>query len=108
DRKRLLRLMARIAEASYRRSFQHGVEVGDRRIVDAYLFRFDAPLDAAPYTDRIAGHTSIDRLLMEHDVLREVGFADDSFYERAPLKIPRTRRGRLAYWPAKQASSARR
>jgi hypothetical protein len=73
-KKKLIRLMARIAEQSYRRGYQHGTLPS--RTVDPAVLRFERSLDKAPFTDSKMSFTSIERLRMECGVLREIGFMD--------------------------------
>jgi hypothetical protein len=79
-RKKLIRLMARIAEKSYRRGFQHGGDItGESLCVDPSDLRLSPAfsLDRSPYTDTPyphGGHTSIERLMMECGELNEIGF----------------------------------
>jgi len=72
---KLLRMIARIAEKSYRRGFQHGVVMArdGRQIVDPEKFRFRCSLDKSPFTDGPGGHTAVQRLMMENK-LEQVGF----------------------------------
>ena len=76
DRKKLNRLMARIAEAAYRRGAQHGayLQENDGIARDLVKWRFNRNLDAAPWLDGSNGQTSVDRLHMEHGVLSDIGF----------------------------------
>ena len=81
DKKLLITLISRIAEASFRRGFQHGVELPSRgqEIVDPVQLRFfTSSLDISPSTLR--GHywcsTSIARLYMEHHVLDALGLGE--------------------------------
>lgn len=91
-RQKLVRVMARISEASYRRGFQHGVVIGDRRCVDPADLRFNRSLDRSPYTDSPrGGHTAIERLFMEHPELWEVGF-DEPDLIRADISATDIRR----------------
>ena len=80
DRKKLNRLIARIAEAAYRRGAQHGAHLHQnggiaRDVVD---WRFNASLDAAPWLDGSNGQTSIERLHMEHRVLADIGLEPEA------------------------------
>ena len=76
--RKLVRLMARIAEQSYRRGFQHGAVLGDRACVAPYDLRFRRSLDKSPYTNSArGGHTSIERLFMECGELCMLGFDDE-------------------------------
>jgi hypothetical protein len=72
DRRKLLRLMARIAEKSYRRGFQHGVEIGDRRTIDPATLRFERSLDSSPWTDSPQKTTAIERLLCPQERTHEI------------------------------------
>ncbi len=79
DKKRLIRLIARISEASYRRGLQHGGIFGHR--VDVYAFRYKHSLDKSPFTDvegapKNKGTSSTWRLFCENGVLRDLGFSD--------------------------------
>ena len=79
-RAKLLTLMSRISEASYRRGYQHGGLKS--RVADPFILRFHVDLDLSPLTDvvgasgewRCSNHTSADRLMMEYWVLRDLGF----------------------------------
>ena len=76
-RRKLVRLMARIAEKSYRRGYQHGVESGPDRCIEPGDLRFRRSLDKSPYTDTPyphGGHTAIERLFMECGELQQLGF----------------------------------
>lgn len=83
-RRKLVAIMARISECSYRRGFQHGkIDDEGRPTVDPDIFRFGGiSLDDAPYTDSFyedgswaccSGMTSLNRLSAEHGDLRLVG-----------------------------------
>jgi hypothetical protein len=80
DKKKLVRLMARIAEKSYRRGFEHGVVMTDDRESwirdDPGAWRCYADLDLSPWADRPTTTTSICRLFAECGVLSEIGFRD--------------------------------
>jgi hypothetical protein len=83
-RKRLLRLMARISESSYRRGFQQGVSAvttGRRvKIRDLAHWRLVTPLDksVAPHDERTT--TSFERLAFKHTCeLAELGFEEIYF-----------------------------
>ena len=82
SKKKLIALMARISEKSYRRGFQHGKEI-TRPVVDPAYFRFEIPIDKSPYTDEFSqagtwlsnsGSSAIERLEMEYPELSEIGF----------------------------------
>ena len=77
DRKDLNRLIARIAEAAYRRGAQHGAHLHQSGGIarDPANWRFNTSLDAAPWLDGSSDQTSIERLHMEHGVLSDIGFA---------------------------------
>lgn len=65
--------MARIAEKSYRRGFQHGT-LGLTKI-NPHEFRFKRSLDKSPYAlHAVGGHTAVERLLVECGELQELGF----------------------------------
>jgi hypothetical protein len=80
DKKKLIRLIARIAEKSYRRGYQHGREPLTNRSgfnVDPAVLRFERSVDKSPFTDsRHIEHTAIERLFMECGELRELGFRE--------------------------------
>jgi hypothetical protein len=78
DRKRLVKLMARIAEKSYRRGVQHGAVLsGDPMSRDElYDWRYRPSLDLSPWADSPMTQTSISRLFAEHMVLRNLGFKE--------------------------------
>jgi hypothetical protein len=73
-KKKLVRLMARIAEKSYRRGFQHGT-LG-RHTIDPEEFRSRRSLDKSPFTDGPGGMTAIGRLMAETH-LEQVGLDAD-------------------------------
>jgi hypothetical protein len=77
-KKKLTRIMARLAERSYRRGFQQGVFLSreGRQIVDLYHFRYQTSLDAAPMTDGGYIDSATNRLFMENGVLCDLGFPD--------------------------------
>ena len=82
DKKKLVRLMARISECSFRRGFQHGVELSQRcMVVDPAHLRFFVSLARSPYTHAFtekgkwvstSGYSSKERLLMEYGVLLDL------------------------------------
>lgn len=75
DKQKLIRLMARISEKSYRRGFQHGCVLDPaERLISPEELRFEWSLDKSPYTDCGGGDTSIARLFMECGVLHDIGF----------------------------------
>lgn len=103
QKKLLIKLIARISEASFRRGFQHGAELPRRghEIVDPVELRFFTPsLDISPSTrhgDRWCS-TSIARLFMEHRALDALGLGKFSIwpdgYEirtRSPRRLARSK-----------------
>ena len=78
-KQKLIKLMARISEKSYRRGLQHG-SLGIA-IVDPAELRFNVSPDYSPFTDVVDKdgnwvnnkESSIDRLKMEYGVLRDIG-----------------------------------
>lgn len=80
DVKKLIRLIARISESSYRRGFQHGVvETGGECGMDSWKWRHEKSLDNSPW----AMHppkttTSIERLMTEHGILDDIGLYRDT------------------------------
>ena len=76
---KLIKLMARISEKSYRRGLQHG-SLGIA-IVDPAELRFNVSPDYSPFTDVADKNgnwvndkqSAIDRLKMEYGVLRDIG-----------------------------------
>lgn len=86
-RKKLIVLMSRISEKSYRRGFQHGKCID--KSVDPVAFRFHADIDHSPYTDTFfpngrweskSGHSAVARLFMEY-ALTELGFVNPTKYD---------------------------
>ena len=78
---KIIKIMSRISEQSYRRGYQHGKLPSS--IADAVDFRFRTNKDRSPYTDVVtktgiwakqSGHTAKERLLMENHILMELGF----------------------------------
>lgn len=74
DKAKLIQMIARIAERSYRRGFQHGT-LGHHTI-DPQKLRFEMPLNESPYTDGPGGHSSVRRLFMECPALKHIGFSE--------------------------------
>ena len=78
---KLIKLMARISEKSYRRGLQHG-SLGIA-IVDPAELRFNVSPDYSPFTDVADENgnwvndkqSAIDRLKMEYGVLRDIGLS---------------------------------
>jgi hypothetical protein len=88
-KRKLVRLMARISEKSYRRGFQQGHTFREHDVatVDPAKLRFNVSLERSPYTDAIdekghwhvkSGHTVIERLFMEYGVLSHLGFREST------------------------------
>lgn len=77
DRGKLLRLMARLAEKSYRRGAQQGAVLGAEGVIahDLHAWRYERSLDRCPWLDDPQHtETALDRLLIENDDLRRIGF----------------------------------
>jgi len=80
-KKKLLKIMARISEKSYRRGLQHG-SLGIA-VVDPAELRFNVSPDYSPYTDIVGKNgkwvnnkqSSLDRLLMEYGGLQDIGLS---------------------------------
>jgi len=78
---KLIKLMARISEKSYRRGLQHG-SLGIA-IVDPAELRFSVSPDYSPFTDVADENgnwvndkqSATDRLKMEYGVLRDIGLS---------------------------------
>ena len=78
-KQKLIKLMARISEKSYRRGLQHG-SFGIA-VVDPAHLRFNISPEYSPFTDITDKEgnwvnnkeSSIDRLKMEYGVLRDIG-----------------------------------
>ena len=76
NKKKLIKLIARIAEASYRRGFQHGdVIVHGMADTQMYKYRYRTSLDLSPYSNFPGSTSAIERLFMEHSELRNIGFS---------------------------------
>ena len=82
-RTRLIRLMARVSEASYRRGFQQGSHLQETGVLkhNVYDFRYKNPLSNSPEgtNGKTAGYckSSVDRLLLEYrSQLSRVGLLD--------------------------------
>ena len=73
-KKRLLRLMARISENSFRRGLQHGKVIRHPLVIEPAKFRFDVSLDKSPSAHGFHTVTAIDRLFTEYGVLSSIGF----------------------------------
>ena len=76
DRKKLVKLMARISEKSFRRGFQHGVEIPrDEVLIEPCKLRFQTSLNISPAPHYPMKWSAIGRLFMEYP-LEQVGFSD--------------------------------
>lgn len=76
-RNKLVRLMSRISEASFRRGFQHGCVQTKKGAVkgDPSVLRFGRSLDKSPWAETASGGLSAkERLFCEYDVLDDIGF----------------------------------
>jgi hypothetical protein len=105
ERKKLVRLMARGLEQSFRRGLQHGVVNKDTLCVDPAKLRFDVSLDISPFTDSPSGgFTSIERLFMECGVLNDLGFEEP----RPPKRFIRVPAKALTTHGTKQRRQAKR
>jgi len=77
-KKKLVRLIARISEASFRRGLQHG-NTDDknplklRKRLDIAKWRASSSLDVSQSAHGRMKHTSLARLGMEYGVLRDLG-----------------------------------
>ena len=83
-KRKMLTLMARISEKSYRRGFQQGHECERTVIVDLLDWRFpesqeDCRYDVCPSPFGDCSTTAIDRLFMEVQTLREIGLTVEDF-----------------------------
>lgn len=78
DKKRLIRLMARIAEKSYRRGVQQGAALHDCPMFrdDLAEWRYMTPLDHSAWADSPYTETSVSRLFTENGELYRLGFND--------------------------------
>ncbi len=79
DRRKLVLLMARIAEQAYRRGAYQGAKlVGDESDLlphDLYSWRHSQSLDQSPWLDDATVESSIERLFAECNDLEALGFA---------------------------------
>lgn len=79
QKRRLVRLLARVAETSYRRGFQQGHQVasGGRSLaIDPYTLRFARSLDKSPCPDTGSPtFSALDRLFLECRELEEIGLS---------------------------------
>jgi hypothetical protein len=72
-RSKLVRLMARISEASYRRGLQQGGVIKEP-ITPPNELRHEHSLDLSPYTNSLGGSDAITRLFAEYGELHAIGF----------------------------------
>lgn len=80
-RQKLLTLMARISESSFRRGLQHGIYFTEKGIplrTDPWTFRYKATLGKSPCIDsKGRTPTALERLDMEHGfALLSLGFKE--------------------------------
>ncbi len=80
-RKKLLTLMARISESSFRRGLQHGIYFTEKKKplrTDPWTFRYKATLDKSPCIDAKGWTPSaLERLYIEHSgPLLNLGFRE--------------------------------
>lgn len=77
QREAVVRLMARAAEAAYRRGAQQSVTIAANRRDDIraelHDWRYGLSLDDAPWLDDCRKETSVARLFIEHGDLRSFG-----------------------------------
>jgi hypothetical protein len=79
DKQKLIALMSRISEQSYRRGFQHGCVMDSKQFdVSPIELRHEWPLGKSPYTDSAEVISSVERLFTEYGVLRSIGFREPS------------------------------
>jgi hypothetical protein len=81
QRMKLLTLMARISESSFRRGLQHGLYFAEKQIplrTDPWTFRYRATLDKSPCIDSKGWTpTALERLCIEHrGALLALGFSE--------------------------------
>ena len=78
DRRKLVTLMARVAEQAYRRGVYQGVKLaGDETDLlphDLYSWRYGRSLDQSPWLDDSTIETSTERLYAECEDLGALGF----------------------------------
>ena len=75
DKASLRRLLARVAERSYRRGAQQGAEMSKRGEIGVKIhdWRYGPSLDRAPWLHGVRVETSLARLDMENGCLRDIG-----------------------------------
>ena len=87
DRRKLITLMARIAEQAYRRGAYQGVKLaGDETDLlprDLYDWRYGRSLDQSPWLDDATIESSTERLYAECGDLETLGFERPAWDERA-------------------------
>jgi len=81
QRMKLLTLMARISESSFRRGLQHGLYFAEKQIplrTDPWTFRYRATLDKSPCINAKGWTpTALERLCIEHSgALLALGFSE--------------------------------
>jgi len=78
---KLLRRIAQVAEAAYRRGFQQGHDVcrrGDRLVVDLERWRYEIPLDKSVSPVGHRPSTALERLdIQHHDLIDEIRMGPD-------------------------------
>lgn len=75
DHDPLIREIARVAEAAYRRGFQHGHDTatrGDEIVFELWRWRFKVPLHRSPSPHGYRSFTAEERLRIEHPSLERV------------------------------------
>ena len=75
QRERLLREIARVAEASFRRGFQQGHDTatrGDEIVFELWKWRFKIPLHRSPSPHGYRSFTAEERLRIEHPTIERV------------------------------------
>lgn len=79
-RKKLLTLMARISESSFRRGLQHGIYFTEKGIplrTDPWTFRYKGTLDKSPCINSKGWTpTALERLYYEYSILSNLGFRE--------------------------------
>lgn len=77
-KRRLVVVMSRLAEKSYRRGFDQGdraVAIGTDLLISPVELRHEWPLSKSPLTHEPGGYTAIERLFIENPELTALGFA---------------------------------
>ncbi len=74
---KMTRVLARVAERSYRRGLHHGVNQDDISEERALFLRFEEDLDNSPFCEdghgSESGTDAVTRLVMENSCLRDLG-----------------------------------